>query len=232
MVKMNQRRYAGQSLTESKKKLIDELLNLGILEIAEVKLKYHEANPTDPKSPFKINLRTREHEGPLIPDAVKAIAKEMLQLIRKEKLKFDLIAGIPQAGESFAEIISQLSDKPLLRLKKEVLGEQRRVTGIVEGEIFSPGRVVLLIDDVLTWGASGEEAIRVLIGVGLVVSDLVIGVDRMQGGAEALEEFFGCKTHFLFPLIVVLARAVAIGRITQQKSDEIMAYVRANKRAY
>jgi orotate phosphoribosyltransferase len=45
---------------------------------------------------------------------------------------------------------------------------------------------VVLIDDIITDGASKFEAIDVLEGAGLVVKDLVILIDREQGGRELL----------------------------------------------
>ena len=222
--------YIQWIISESKKKLIDELLGLGIFEIGEFELKHHEKKPTVLKSPFKINLRTGEQGGPLIPDAIKAIAAEMFELIKKKRLKFDLVVGVPRAGEPFAKIISQLSNKPLLKLKKEVLGNKRRITNVCEGE-FSPGQIVLVIDDVITWGDSKREAIVALEKVGLRVSDLIVGVDRMQGGIEELEKS-GWQVHYIFSLIIILSRCFAIGRISQQKYDEILAYIETSKVAH
>ncbi len=201
-------------------RLIRDLLRLGILELGEVQLK-------STKSPFKINLRTKERGGSLIPDAIKAIAQEMFSLLKKKKIKFDLVVGVPQAGEPFAEIISQLSEKPVLRLRKEGKGKKRKITGISEGN-FSPGQIALLVDDVLTFGDSKKEAISVLREAELIVSDLVICIDREQGGWEQLEKV-DCKAHFVFSIFFVLMRSVSIGKISQQTHNEITVYIRSNR---
>src|SRR5262249_15378456 len=55
----------------------------------------------------------------------------------------------------------------------------------IEG-LFAPGERVVLIDDIVTDGASKFEAIQPLEDAGLVVKDLVILIDREQGGRELL----------------------------------------------
>ena len=51
---------------------------------------------------------------------------------------------------------------------------------------FQPGEHVVVIDDIVTDGASKLEAIEPLEAAGLVVEDLVVLVDREQGGRERL----------------------------------------------
>jgi uridine monophosphate synthetase len=204
-------------------RLMNDLLKLGILELGEFELK-------STRSPFKINLRTKERGGPLIPDAIKAIAREMFSLLKKKKIKFDLVVGVPQAGEPFAEIISQLSGKPVLKLKKEGKGKKRKITGISEGN-FSPDQVALLVDDVLTFGDSKKEAISVLREAGLIVSDLIVCINREQGGWEQLEKI-DCKVYFVFSIFFVLIHSVSTGRISQQTHDEITTYIRTNRTAH
>ena len=72
---------------------------------------------------------------------------------------------------------------PLIYPRKEEksYGTKRRIEGI-----FKPGDRVVLIDDIITDGGSKFEAIEVLEEAGLVVKDLVILIDREQGGRELL----------------------------------------------
>lgn len=217
-------------ISEQLYRLIDVLLNLGMLELGEFELKHHEIRPMAERSPSKINLRAREYGGPLVPDAIKAIAAEMFKLIQKKKIKFDLVAGVPQAGEPFAEEIARLSGKRLLKLKKETSGGGRKITGVEQGT-FSFGQIVLLIDDVITFGGSKKEAILALRIAGLTVFDLIVFIDREQGGVRELKEKLDCKTHAVLPQSTVLERAVAIGRISGQDEYEITKYVRSNQAA-
>lgn len=71
-----------------------------------------------------------------------------------------------------------------LYVRKELKGHG---TGqLVEG-IYGPGDPVLLLEDVVTSGASSLGAIKALREVGLNVLGVVSIVDRGQGGREALE---------------------------------------------
>jgi uridine monophosphate synthetase len=67
------------------------------------------------------------------------------------------------------------------RREEKGYGTRRRI----EGQ-FKAGERVVLIDDIITDGASKLEAIAPLEEAGLVVKDLVILVDREQGGRELL----------------------------------------------
>src|SRR5262245_5039108 len=95
----------------------------------------------------------------------------------------DRIAGIPYAGLPLAVAATLASKVPLIypRREEKGYGTKRRIEGL-----FTAGERVVLIDDIITDGASKFEAIEPLEGAGLVVKDLVILIDRAQGGRELL----------------------------------------------
>jgi uridine monophosphate synthetase len=95
----------------------------------------------------------------------------------------DRIAGIPYAGLPLAVAAGLAGRMPLLypRREEKGYGTRRRIEGL-----FKPGERVVLIDDIITDGASKLEAIQPLEEAGLVVKDLVILIDREQGGRELL----------------------------------------------
>jgi len=100
-------------------------------------------------------------------------------------LKFDRIAGIPYAGLPLAVIISQELDVPLIYARKEAknYGNVRRIEGI-----YSVGETIVVVDDVITDGQSKMEAIEPLEKAGLIVKDIVILIDRQQGGVSRMAE--------------------------------------------
>ena len=63
----------------------------------------------------------------------------------------------------------------------------------IEGEVKKGDRV-LIIEDVITTGSSVIETIDLLNEHGLKVSDVVVYVDREEGGKENLEAK-GCRVH-------------------------------------
>jgi uridine monophosphate synthetase len=93
------------------------------------------------------------------------------------------VGGIPYAGLPLAVAASLAGRVPLIYPRREEKGYGTRKR--IEGQ-FKPGERVVLIDDIITDGASKLEAIAPLEEAGLVVRDLVILVDREQGGRELL----------------------------------------------
>jgi len=74
---------------------------------------------------------------------------------------------------------------------------------VIEGK-FAAGETVVLIDDVITDGASKFEAAEPLLQAGLVVRDFAIFLDREQGGADRLREK-GYALHSALRISDVLA---------------------------
>jgi uridine monophosphate synthetase len=58
---------------------------------------------------------------------------------------------------------------------------------------------VVVIDDLATTGGSKFEAIEKLIAAGLLVSDVVVLIDRQSGAAQALAQA-GYRLHSVFTL--------------------------------
>ena len=95
----------------------------------------------------------------------------------------DRIAGIPYAGLPLAVAASLAGRLPLVypRREEKGYGTRKRIEGL-----YRAGERVVVIDDIITDGASKFEAIGPLEEAGLVVRDLVILIDREQGGRELL----------------------------------------------
>lgn len=84
--------------------------------------------------------------------------------------------------------------------------------------------MVLLIDDLITKADSKLEAIRVLESHGLVVKDVMVLVDREQGGVQQLEAA-GYRVHVAFKLSTLLKYYLESGRMSQETYHEIMEYL-------
>src|SRR3989344_1639667 len=151
--------------------LAEKLYDWGVVQFGAFKLKLHEQNPDAPLSPIYINLRTPDNPkpGPLTPERVQEIAKFFFWRSRMLKMSCDYVAGIPRAGDPFAEEFMRIYNAafpyPIHRLQmiKEESGSGRRISG-VETQLgnFRRGGDVLLLDDLVTKAESKMEAIGVL----------------------------------------------------------------------
>jgi len=129
-------------------------------------------------SPFYIDLRRVISE----PSLLDAVAEAYASLV--SDLDFDRIAGIPAAALPLATAVAMKTGKPMIWPRMPV---KDHGTGVrVEGA-FKPGERVLLLDDLITTGASKVEAIEILRAEGLVVEDLAVLIERGRQGRFDME---------------------------------------------
>lgn len=174
-------------MQDSPKSLILKLFDIGAIEFGAFKFKHHQKFPDAPLAPMKINLRTPGHPtspGKLTPKIVDAITFQFIEIIKREKIQFDYIAGIPHTGDPFARTLSAILDKPLLTAEKIEMGEKRKIGQIISSRDIQPRQSVLLIDDVITRGHSKKEAVRRFEEAGLKIAAVILFVDREEGGME------------------------------------------------
>ncbi len=213
--------------TSIERTVADGIFHVKAIKFGAFKLKLHEKNPDAPLSPIYITLRVPENGGPLSLANVEMISQVLYDLVQRNKILFDVVAGIPRAGEPFAAVISCFSGKPLLKLGKKEEGGARKIDSVVGGE-YEPGQLVLLVDDLITQADTKKEAIAVCEEAGLVVAGLVVLVDREQGGSEELKKA-GYSLYAVFPLSALLDYYVKANLLAPEKRDETMAYITANR---
>ncbi len=217
--------------------MAEELWRVGSVKVAirpedYFSLKLHETQPDAPKSPIYLNLRTDDHPknpGPLTYGIMVMIGDLFWERLPRE---FDCFTDLPDAGKPFGNqwerVTSGLAIPPRrLTLHKEYLPDNtRRITEQVDGN-YEAGMTCLVLDDLITKAHTKFEGINALRAVGLIVEDILVVVDRQQGGEAQLAEQ-GVRLHCVFKLTDLLGFYLERGKISQEKHDEIIAYLRAN----
>lgn len=217
--------------------LLASLYDCGAIKVDTVngfKLKSHEGNPTAPLSPIFFNLRTPENPkpGPLTPKHVEDIAQAFVDYARNAKLSFGGIAGVPRAGEPFAEEFQSRwyhtihSSVPRLVLDKIEEGGKRHIGKVLRTRDLPLGEHVLLLDDLATKAESKEQAAEQLKLAGYEVRDCLVFLDRQQGAAERLD-VIGLKLHSIVTITEALEYFYITKRISTRDRDAVLEYLNA-----
>ena len=173
-------------------------------------------------SPVYVDLRLLASH----PEVLRQVAWAYAELLRQE-LGMDSgstsvrLAAIPYAALPIGTAVALELGLPLIYPRKEVKahGTARQI----EGE-FRLGDRAVVLDDLITTGGSKLAAIEPLEAAGLEVRDVVVLIDREQGGREELAEA-GYRLHAVLRLSEVLDLLVEAGRISGERRDEVASYL-------
>lgn len=197
---------------ESKKEFFLECYQLGIIKFGRFTLK------SGIESPFYVDLRPLASD----PKILKKLANYLLDMLPLDN--FDLICGVPYAALPMATAMSLESYLPLIIKRKEA--KQYGTKKMLEG-IFTKGQNCLLVEDVITSGTSLLETIPEIENEGITVSDIVVVLDRQQGGKEILESK-GFRVHTLFTISEVCAILKEEGHLADDEVERINDFLAGN----
>ncbi len=193
--------------------LFDQLYNAGCVKFGEFKLK------SGIISPVYVDFRVLVTYPKLLEMIGERIAAKL------EGLQFDRIAALPYAGMPIGVAASIASGKPMIYPRKEM--KDYGTAKLIEGK-FEAGETAVIIDDVITDGGAKLEAIKPMKEAGLKVEDIVIILDREQGGKKILANA-GYTLHSIMTLTEVLDGLVGLGRILPSVRDETLEFIAANQ---
>ncbi len=149
------------------------------------------------KSPYYVDLRLVASFPQEFRKMVKYLENMIVDNIGLEK--FDSFVSVPTGGLVIASALSLETVKPLIyvRSKPKDYGTSKSI----EGKIFD-GMKVVMIDDVATTGGSVINAIQSLRDSKIIVNEVFVIVNRLEGANEALEEL-NIKTHSILDIFQI-----------------------------
>jgi orotate phosphoribosyltransferase len=203
-------------------RLILTLFNNNHVKFGQFKLKLHEKNPDAPLSPLYLNLRQMNNT------ILDMITDLMIDIIEDDNITFDAIAGIPKAGTPIAELLADKLQIPHITLSKvEKDDGTRYISGVVTKLNATK---VLLVDDLITGADTKLEAIKVLEKENYKVTDLLVTVDRQQGGVTQLDSL-GYKTYTVIKLANLLDGLFNANKISINQYEDTRDYLKLPKLA-
>jgi len=192
-----------------KEKLILDLFESGCVKFGHFTL------ASGKQSPIYIDLRRVVS----FPELFNTAATAYVNML--SRLDCDLVAGVPYAALPLGAVTAWKLGKPLIYSRKEA---KTHGTGQnIEGA-YQAGQRAVLIEDVITSGGSILAAAETLRAGGLVVEDVVVLVDRKQGGAAALAQE-GIRVHAVLNIYEVLQALKDRGFIDTDTHSGVTAYL-------
>ena len=170
------------------------------------------------QSPFYLDFR----KVVSYPSLFKTLCEKLWE--KAEYLSFDLLCGVPYAASSFTAAISMMQQVPMLVKRKE---RKKYGTGnLLEGK-YAKGQKCLVIEDIVTSGISLLETLQELEKEGLEITDVVVIVDRQQGGGDLLRAK-GYRVHTLFTVDELLGMLYEAGKIGEEEVNNTKQFIAEN----
>jgi orotate phosphoribosyltransferase len=198
---------------------------VGILLIKNNAVKFGDYILTSGKrSPYYIDLR-QTISSPITMDW---IANSLTRIVVNEIgiTRIDKILGVPTAGVPFATVVSQKLGIPLIyyRQARKEHGVRKKVEGILDRNDR-----VLIVDDLITTGESVIEAAEVVRDQGGVVNEMVVLLDREQGGEENLRKS-RIEPHLLFKISDAMNWLHSVHLISDDIYETLTRYLEEEKK--
>ena len=166
-------------------------------------------------SPIYVDLRRLASFPAALQEAARAYAALL------EGLEYDRIAAIPYAALPIGTAVSLLTGDAMIYPRREAkeYGTRRQI----EGD-YAVGQRIVLVDDLISSGGSKLEALEPLLGAGLVCEDVVVLINREQGGAEDLARH-GYRLHAAVTLREIVAALESEGLVSAADARRVREYL-------
>lgn len=196
------------------KELASALFDIGAVKFGEFTLQ------NGWKTPVYVDLRITIS----YPKIMRKLSQTLWKLA-KDPENISHICGVPYTALPFATVISVDSNIPMLIRRKEV--KSYGTKKLIEGK-FESGDKCVIIEDVIVIGTSVSETVNDLRNSGLKVTEVLVIVDREQGGRENLQND-NVEVRSLYTISQLMKYLLEAEKVTQQIVDEVSDYISKNK---
>jgi uridine monophosphate synthetase len=137
--------------------------------------------------------------------------------------RIDKLASIELKGALLLACLGSRTGLPCTVVRKEE--KTYGATGRTAGADIVRGECVLFFDDVITEGLSKLEGIKPLEQLGAKVENILVVVDREQGGRERLENL-GYKVHSLARISELVGSLYRHKHIARKQADAVLSFIK------
>jgi len=137
--------------------------------------------------------------------------------------RIDKVASIELKGALLLASIGCRTGLPCTVVRKEE--KTYGATGRIAGAEVTRDEHVLFFDDVVSQGLSKLEGIKPLEQLGAKVENIMVVVDREQGGRENLENA-GYRVHALARISEIVKSLLRNKRISKEQADSVLNYIK------
>ena len=175
-------------------------------------------------SPYYIDLACLLSSPKDFCTLIEVAADEIKRLAASARI--DKLASMELKGALLIPSIGCRTNLPctLVRKEEKTYGAAGRTAGagIVRGEH------ILFFDDVVSEGLSKLEGIKRLEQIGAHVENVLVVVDRQQGGKENLQKL-GYKVHALAKISELVNSLLQSKNISKRYADEVLNYIKIDR---
>jgi len=172
-------------------------------------------------SPYYIEIAGLLSSPKELSSIAEIAADEIRRIMAFDRI--DKLASIELKGALILPCIACKVNLPCVVVRKEekIYG----VTGRIAGAEVVKGDNMLFFDDVVSEGLSKLEGIKPLEKLGAQVKNVMVIVDREQGGRENLEKS-GYKVHALAKVSELVNCLLRSRHISKEQADAVMNYIK------
>lgn len=172
-------------------------------------------------SPYYIDLACLLSSPKELCTVAEMAAKKIKEVMASDEV--DKLASIELKGALILPSIACRVNLPCVVVRKAE--KAYGATGRIAGAEVVKGEHLLFFDDVVSEGLSKLEGIKPLKKLGAHVENILVVVDREQGGRENLEKV-GYSVHALAKISELVSYLLQSKHISKEQADTVLNYIK------